>query len=408
MNSELLRGIQYFTRETEILSALSAACGAGERTERAMDGDCRENSVFDLASVTKLFTGLCMMRLKEEDLLDFSRPVLVYDPRFSRLGDITVEELAAFAVTVKTPVRIDACRDREEALEALFAAEQGERPERRVYSDIPAMILKYVIEAAAGMPFYDCVKQMVLEPAGMAETWAKVPEGRIADCQDYNREHRIEGTAWILRTDRKPGVPHDPKAAVLQGETGDLCGHAGLFSTVEDMVRFCRAVLAEKIVSRASLREMAVNRTGKLMPNGIHTQYLGYQCYVRHPEQYWSEIPVYMGMQAFGIGGFTGNHVSMDPERGLFTVFLGNRVKNRLTVLVPEEGKTLEDYGLNADGSGKFRWSDGSVISSSVKYVHQKDRHFHSAVMAALGLPVVSGQWFAIAVTQSRSDFGQL
>ena len=389
MNGELLKGIRFFTRETEILASLAAACGAGERTERAMDGDCRENSVFDLASVTKLFTGLCMMKLKEEGLLDFSRPVLAYDPRFTRLGDTTVEQLMSFAVTVKTPERIDACAEREAALETLFAAEQGERPERRVYSDIPAMILKYVIEAAAGTTFYDCVRQIVLEPAGMAETWAKVPEERIADCQDYSREHRIEKGTRILRTDGKRGVPHDPKAAALQGETGDLCGHAGLFSTMDDMVRFCRAVLAGKIVSRESLREMAVNRTGKLLPNGIHTQYLGYQCYVRHPEQYWSEIPVYMGMQAFGIGGFTGNHVSMDPERGLFTVFLGNRVKNRLTVLVPEEGKTLEDYGLNADGTGRFRWDDGEVVPSSVKYVHQKDRHLHSAVMKALGLEEV-------------------
>ncbi len=390
MNGELLNGIRFFTRETDILSALSAACGAGDRVERAMDGDCGENSVFDLASVTKLFTGLCMMRLKEDGLLDFSRPAFAYDPRFGRLGDTTVEQLASFAVTVKTPGRIDACRDREEALEKLFAAEIGERPERRVYSDIPAMILKYVIEAVAGIPLYDCVKRMILEPAGMAETWAKVPPERTADCQDYNREHRIEGAARILRTDGKPGVPHDPKAAVLQGETGDLCGHAGLFSTVNDMVRFCRAVLEGKIVSRESLREMAVNRTGKLLPNGIHTQYLGYQCYVRHPEQYWSEIPVYMGMRAFGIGGFTGNHVSVDPDRGLFTVFLGNRVKNRLTVLVPEAGKTLEDYGLNPDGTGKFRWDDGEEVSSSVKYVHQKDRHLHSAVMAALGLDEVA------------------
>jgi CubicO group peptidase (beta-lactamase class C family) len=107
---------------------------------------------------------------------------------------------------------------------------------------------------------------------------------------------------------------------------------------------------------------------------------------VRHPEQYHSEIPEYMGQSAFGIGGFTGNHVSMDPERGLFTVFLGNRVKNRLTVLIPEEGKTLTDYGLNADGSGHFRWTDGEVIPSSVKYVHQKDRHLHRAVEEALGL----------------------
>ena len=181
----------------------------------------------------------------------------------------------------------------------------------------------------------------------------------------------------------------DELAAVLQGDSGDLCGHAGLFSTMPDMIRFCRAVLAGKIVSGESLREIAVNRTGRKRPDGTHTQYLGLQCYVRHPEQYHSEIPVYMGRNAFGIGGFTGNHVSVDPLRGLFTIFLGNRVKNRLTVLIPEAGKDLTDYGLNADGSGFFRWTDGEVIPSSVKYVHQKDAHLHRAVAETLGLPEI-------------------
>jgi CubicO group peptidase (beta-lactamase class C family) len=162
---------------------------------------------------------------------------------------------------------------------------------------------------------------------------------------------------------------------------------------MDDMIRFCRAILAGKIVSADSLKEMAVNRTGKLLADGNHSQYLGYQCYVRHPEQYWSEIPVYMGKEAFGIGGFTGNHVSVDPARGLFTVFLGNRVKNRLTVVVPEAGKELADYGLNPDGTGKIIWDDGEVIASSVKYVHQKDKHLHSAVMKALGVSAVSCQW---------------
>ena len=269
MNEELLKGIRFFTRETEILSALSVACGKEGRTDRAEDGDCRENSIFDLASVTKLFTGLGVMRLREDGLLDFSRPVSAYEPRFTNLGGVTVGELTAFEVTVKTPERLDACPDRESALRTLFASGQGERPEgRRVYSDIPAMILKYVIEKAAGAPFYEYIREIILEPAGMTETWAKVPEGRIADCQDYGREHRIEGARRILRTDWRPGVPHDPKAAVLQGDTGDLCGHAGLFSTTADMVRFCRAVLAEKIVSGASLREMAVNRTGRELPGG--------------------------------------------------------------------------------------------------------------------------------------------
>ena len=196
----------------------------------------------------------------------------------------------------------------------------------------------------------------------MNETWAAVPPERKKDCVCYDREHRIEKGQYILRTGWQPGVPHDPKAAVMQGDTGDLCGHAGLFSTCSDMARFCRAVLDRKIVGEESLKEMAVNRTGRKRANGEWTQFLGVQCYVRHPDQYYSEIPCYMGKRAFGIGGFTGNHVSMDPERDAFVVFLGNR------------------------GSGVFRWNDGEVIPSSVKYVHQKDEHLHKAIAEVLGL----------------------
>ena len=383
----LLRAVRYFTRDTEIMSAMLLVCEAGGRTETAMDGDVREESVFDLASLTKLFTGLCALRLKEEGLLETSRSVFSYDPRFTELKEVTAEQLMSFTAELRTPGRIDACTAREEALRCLFGTVSLGGPKGRHYSDIPSMVLKYVIEAAAGMPFSECVRKTVLEPAGMTETWMNVPAERLADCQSYAGEHRIEGSRRILRTGPVRGVPHDPKAAVLQKGTEDLCGHAGLFSTAADMARFCRAVLAEKIVSGASLREMAENRTGRRRPDGSHTQYLGYQCYVRHPNQYYSEIPRYMGRQAFGNAGFTGNHLSVDPEHGSFVFFLGNRVRDRLTMLLPEEGKTFEDYGLKPDGTGRIRWEDGSMVPSSVKYVHQKDRHLHTAVAEVLELP---------------------
>ena len=249
------------------------------------------------------------------------------------------------------------------------------------------MVLKYVIEAVSGMPLMDCIRKLILQPAGMTETWSRVPADRLADTMDYSGEYRLERGVVRFRKDLPRGVPHDPKAALLQGDSGDLCGHAGLFSTRDDLVRFCRAVLAGKIVSPASLEQMAVNRTGRPLEGGGYSQYLGVLCYVRHPVQYYSEIPVYMGSRAFGLGGFTGNHLSVDPERNLFTVFLGNRVRNRLTVLLPEEGRTLESYGLRADGVGSVLREDGVRVPSSVHYVHQKDVHLHTAVSAVLDLP---------------------
>ena len=214
----------------------------------------------------------------------------------------------------------------------------------------------------------------------MAETWARVPVARRQDCLLYGPEYRIEKENWMERRGMSRGIPHDPKAALLQGDSGDLCGHAGLFSTEGDMIRFCRAVISGVLLRRETLAALAVNRTGREYPDGSHSQYLGYLCYVKHPDQYYSEIPATMSPAAFGIAGFTGNHVSIDPIQRRFTLFLGNRVRDRLTVLIPPPGKIREDYGLSNEGLGKIRWKDGEMHYSSANYVHQKDEHFHRVV----------------------------
>ena len=388
MNDSILDAIAFFTRETGILDCLAVCCGQGDRRAWAMDGrEAGEHTLFDLASVTKIFTGLCLMRLWEEGLLNPFKRVSFYSPEFTRLNAVTVEQLMAFQVRLVTPQRIDACEDRESALRCLkntcFTGAAG----RRAYSDIPCMVLKYVVEKVSGMSMMNCVRRLILDPAGMSETFASVPSGRLSDCLLYGPEYRIEGERWILRPDPVRGVPHDPKAAILQGSGDDLCGHAGLFSTLSDMELLARAILEERIVSRESLQRMAVNRTGRMLPDGTFTQYLGYCCYRKHPDQYFSEIPSAMSREAFGIGGFTGNHFSVDPGTGRYTVFLGNRVRNRLTVLIPPEGRRLEDYGLRPDGSGRIRWEDGSFRFSSVNYVHQKDARLHAVVDRVLSGP---------------------
>ena len=110
-----------------------------------------------------------------------------------------------------------------------------------------------------------------------------------------------------------------------------------------DLERFCRGVLEGRVLSDRGLRYMARNRTGHPVEGGGYTQYLGSQCYVRHPEQVHSEVPEYMSGRSIAISGFTGHHLSIDPEKGLFIIALGDRVLNRLSMLIPEEGKTLTD-----------------------------------------------------------------
>ena len=385
MNEVLYQAVCYFTRETRIMDGMAAVCFLDGRRACAWDGrEISQSTVFDLASVTKLFTGITLLRLEELGAVKLQRRVTDYCPAFRNMGNLTVEQVLGFQRLIQTPERVDIQKTREDALRCLMEARDAGPTGRRAYSDIPAMVLKYVIEAAGGMGLYDCVKAMILDPAGMEETWAMVPEPRRRECLMYGPEYRIERDQRICRPAPARGVPHDPKAMILQGNGADLCGHAGLFSTLNDMEKLARALLKGQILSEESMRRMATNRTGYRLPDGSYTQYLGYQCYLKHPDQYFSEIPAAMSINAFGIGGFTGNHFSVDPETGRYTIFMGNRVRDRLTVLIPPVGKALTDYGLSPEGIGEILWEDGSRHPSSVDYVHQKDAHFHAAVELAL------------------------
>ena len=374
----------FFVDGTRSLACMMAAAGDAEHAaagERLAPPD----RVYDLASLTKAFTALTVYRLREEGLLDFAAPVTRWAPMFAGLDGIRVEQVLGFEVSLQSPGRVDAAPDREEALRRLFAVTpcpNGDRP----YSDMHAMVLKYVIEGAAGESWLDAVRRRILAPLGMRETWVRVPERERGRCVSCDREHRIERGAYILREGIAPGTPHDPKARRLNPDGEDCPGHAGLFSTSGDLIRFCQGLLSGRIVSRESLRDMARPRTGFVRPDGSSQQFLGGMCYLRHPIQYYSELPPFMSAAAFAWGGFTGHHLSIDPEQGIFVLSLGSRVENRLTVLLPRPGEELTDYGLRPDGVGSVIWPGGEEVVSSVQYVHLRDAHLYPAAAEALGL----------------------
>lgn len=382
--------VRYFTDETHIMPCLAVACGDAGRFVCSQGGvidregtPITESSIFDLASLTKLFTGLTVMRLWEEGRLDLTAPVTAYAPQFAHLTGVTVDQVLGFEVALTTESRIDTAKTPDEAQQLLQAIRPG-AVTGRAYSDMHAMVLKYVIEGAAGEDCLSVIRRLILNPLQMRETWLHVPPERLPDCVLYDGEHRIENGRHIIRSGIGRGIPHDPKAARLYP---DFAGHAGLFATMGDMVKLCQGLLRGQIVRRETLIAMSRNRTGHRRLDGSWQQYLGAQCYVKHPVQYHSEIPRYESEQAIGLSGFTGHHLSVDVGHGVFALFLGNRVLDRLTVVIPEAGKAITDYGLNPDGTGQVPWPDNQRVWSSVDYVHHKDEHFHPSVASALGLP---------------------
>ena len=394
----ILSGMQYLCDETRMLTGLSVAYGTayqheallhGRSQEIALDADGRfvpsvrplaEESIFDLASLSKLFTAVLSMQLVEDGLLSLDETVGSIDPRFHFLHEVSVFDVLSFRAGLQTDGRIDTAPTREEGLRRLFASRWTQLPRIRIYSDINAMIMKYIIEQKTGIPFAEALHKRILDPAGMAHTYAQVPDALKPRCVCYNYEHRIAGGSYTLRKDILPGTVNDPKAALLSQNGADLCGHAGLFSTCGDMIRFAQALLRGKLIHPDTLRAIGTDRTGFHYGDGTYRQHLGFLCFAKHPDQHLSEVPAWMSSHALALSGFTGNHLSIDPETGCFVLFLGNRCHGRVSSIVPEEGGHFTDYGVAENGVGYVLWPDGRAVPSSARYVYFKDERLHTPV----------------------------
>ena len=393
----LLANMKTLCDTTRMLTGLTIAYGTpreseqltwGRAQEMILSGDqfvpevrlLNEDSIYDLASLSKLFTAVMTIILVEKGLLSLDEYVGEIDPRFTQLKNVSVFDTLSFRAGLKTPGRIDAAPDREEALRRLFAVTCGEPERIRIYSDINAMVIKYVIEQKTDLPFAQALQQYIFAPIGLHHTYASVPSALANRCVCYNYEHRIAGEDYILRTEPAPGHVHDPKAARLSLDGRDLCGHAGLFSTRDDMIRFAQALLSGELLTAASLRAIGQNRTGFPYGDGTHRQYLGFLCFTKHPNQHLSEVPAWMCEGSIGLSGFTGNHLSLDLDKQCFVLFLGNRCHGRISNIQPPPGGSLQDYGLHEDGTGCVKWTDGRLVPSSARYVYFKDALLHAPI----------------------------
>ena len=335
------------------------------------------SSIFDLASLTKLFTCISILMLLEDRIIRMSDCIGVLDERFAHLNDVSLLDVLSYRAVLRSPERIDAQATKAKAEVQVFSTYRSHRNPTKLYSDMNALVLKYAIEAVTGITFWSFLQQHILGPIGMTNTFARVPENRLDDCVCYNYEHRIVDGQYLLNKIVTPGTPHDPKARLLCVDEENVSGHAGLMSTLGDMINLAQALLAGRLFSRETLRLIGINRTGSLKVSGDYVQYMGLLCFSRSAVPRLSEVPKWMGRRAFALSGYTGNHIAIDPDLGVFDLLLGNRCHNRLSLVQPAEAA---GHQLNHDGSGRVAWPDGRMVYSSWKYVYLKDRFIHNPI----------------------------
>lgn len=274
----------------------------------------KPDTVFDLASLTKpIATATSIMRLVERKLVDPDAPVPRYIPEFAVNGKqgITVRQLLTHTGGLVPDNSINDYKNGPaEAFRRIHELQTVYQPGTEFrYSDVGFIELGEIVERVTGKNIHEYSRENLFEPLGMRET-TYLPDASLRKRAAVTQQR---DNHWMQ------GEVHDPRAYAL----GGIAGHAGLFSTANDLALFAQMLINEGCLNgyRALRPETVRLMTAPVkVPGGFRT--LGWDS----RSVYSSNRGDLFSASAFGHGGFTGTTFWIDPQQELFVIFLSNRV----------------------------------------------------------------------------------
>ncbi|MFF3958628.1 serine hydrolase [Streptomyces sp. NPDC001890] len=278
-----------------------------------------EDTVFDLASVSKLFTSILAVQQIERGTLELEAKVASYLPDFAGGGkqDITIRQLLTHTSGFRAWIPLYKAPTREGKLQLLWNEVPANPPGTvYLYSDLNLISLQLVLEKITGRKQDVLLREQITAPLGMHRTRYNPPASwkpKIAATEDARLPWSglDRGLVW--------GEVHDENAYSLDG----VAGHAGVFSCAWDLAILARTLLNGGVYGRARILsaesvDLLFTDFNTAFPGDEHG--LGFELY-----QHW-----YMGAMATprtaGHTGFTGTSLVLDPTTDSFLIVLGNSV----------------------------------------------------------------------------------
>ncbi|HUG05952.1 MAG TPA: serine hydrolase domain-containing protein [Candidatus Limnocylindria bacterium] len=272
------------------------------------DAPCTADSLFDLASLTKLATTALALSFVRERVLALDTPFrqLVPDFRGGRKDEVTLAQVLTHTAGLLWWLPL--WKEAGSLDEAVWRAAQEPLAQDLgtfTYSDLGYIMLTQGLATIGGRPFADLVRETVLGPveAVTADFGPRAAERCVATEDD---------TEWRKR--RLRGEVHDENSAAV----GGISGHAGLFGTAADVAALARAFRDGAVIGNelAALARTEQTRQGNVR-RGIGLA-------LRAPDGPMTGR--HFGVDAYGHTGFTGTSVWIDPQLDLTVVLLTNRV----------------------------------------------------------------------------------
>lgn len=278
----------------------------------------RKNTIYDLASMTKLFTSIVIVQLIQSGKIGLESPVAQYVPEFADNGkqNVTVRMLLTHTSGFPSWLPLwSSYPDPASRIDAAVRAKLKNPPGTvYLYSDLNMIDLGVLAERVTGKKLDQLVRERITGPLGMTDTMYNPPASlkpRIAATEFEASPPR--GVVW--------GSVHDENAWSF----GGVSGHAGLFSTVDDLGILAQMLLnggtyrGHRILSEKSVKTLFSNfNPGFTDPEAQHG--LGFELNHR-----WY-MDALSSPTTAGHTGFTGTTIVIDPMSHTFEVLLTNRV----------------------------------------------------------------------------------
>ncbi|GAA1584290.1 MULTISPECIES: serine hydrolase domain-containing protein [Kribbella] len=296
--------------------ALKYADGAGTELPADQQIPMRTDTIFDMASVSKLFTSIVVMQLVEKGKVDLDAPIATYIPEFAENGKENVTVRMALTHTSGFPSWLPLWSSQPDPASrlhmALTAKLQDPPGTKYLYSDLNLIALGELAHRVTGKTLDKLVADGITKPLQMRDTGYN---------PDPKKKPRIAATEYQSSPPRGMvwGEVHDENAWSL----GGVAGHAGVFSTADDMAVLAQTFLnggsyrGARILKESSVTAMITN-FNQAFPGNDHG--LGFEL-----DQRW-----YMGglsgPRTAGHTGYTGTSIVIDFDSRSFAILLTNRV----------------------------------------------------------------------------------
>jgi len=368
--------------------ALKYVDGTGTELPADQQIEMRTDTIFDMASVSKLFTSIVVLQQVEAGRVDLDAPIATYVAEFAENGKAAITVRQALTHTTGLPAWLPLWSAQPDPASrmhmALTATPTSPAGTKYLYSDLNLISLGEVAARVSGRPLDQLVADGITEPLRMRDTgYNPDPANRRRIAATEFQASPPRGMVW--------GSVHDENAWSLNG----VAGHAGVFSTADDMAVLAQAFLnggtydGRRILQESSVTAMVTNFTAAF-PGNDHG--LGFEL-----NQRWYMAGLSAPRTA-GHTGYTGTSLVIDFDSRSFAILLTNRVH------------PSRSWGSN--NPARRAVAQGLALSLGVEPRHGQDAWFSgtadamtSTLDAAVAVPAEGGQLsFDLFVDTERTD----